>query len=345
MKPRFCTMLLCTLVFGLSVAIQPACGETEDNRSLVRLRLSALPTVSSAPIYIALHEGYFTEHGIDLEIVKFKSSSDALPALAQGQLEIVTGSVSATFYNAIARGLQVKAVADKTHKTPDDRSSAIMVRSELYHQQAVRSLADLAGRSLAFSGRGRKMEYLLEETLAHWGLTFNEVEPVYLAQTARAQALQTGAVDAALLAEPLVTRLLLSGHGEILVYDGELYSELSVSPQTSLVYFGPTLLVDQPQWGRRFMLAYLRGVRTYNEGKTPRNLEIIARYTGLEPEILAQTGWPHINPDGRMATEGIPEFQQWLLRQGLMDDEISLDALFDPSFAAWAADTLSKRES
>jgi len=344
MRPHSCIMLLCTLVFGLSVAIQSASGETEDDRSLIPLKLSALPTVSSAPIYIALHEGYFAEHGIDLEIVKFKSSSDALPALAQGQLDIVTGSVSATFFNAIARGLQVKAVADKTHKTPDDRSSALMVRSTLYHQEQVRSIADLAGRTLAFSGRGRKMEYVLEKVLAHQDLTFDEVEPAYLAQNARAQALQTGAVDSALVGEPLVTRLLLSGHAEVLAYDGELYSQLSLPPQTSLVYFGPTLLVDQPQWGRRFMLAYLRGVRTYNEGKTPRNLEIIAGYTGLEPEILAQTGWPRINPDGRMDTEGIPEFQQWLLRQGLIDEEISLDALFDPGFAAWAADALSERE-
>jgi NitT/TauT family transport system substrate-binding protein len=187
------------------------------------------------------------------------------------------------------------------------------------------------------------MEYFLEQVLERWGLSFDEVKPVYQAESVRAQALEMGAVDATLLAESLVTRLLLSGRGEVLAYEGELYGQVTtMPPQTSLVYFGPALLVDHPEWGRRFMLGYLRGVRTYNQGKTPRNLEIISGYTDLEPDTLTQTGWPQIHPDGRMSQAGISEYQQWLLRQDLVDRTIPVNALFEPGFAAWAAKTLGE---
>ena len=54
------------------------------------------------------------------------------------------------------------------------------------------------------------------------------------------------------------------------------------------LYYGPAFLDKDPELGRRFMVAYLQGVKQYNEGKTERNLEILQNYTRLDRDLLKQ---------------------------------------------------------
>ena len=46
----------------------------------VPIKISLLPYLSYAPIFIALEEGYFTEQGLVLEYVKFNQSGLSMPA-------------------------------------------------------------------------------------------------------------------------------------------------------------------------------------------------------------------------------------------------------------------------
>ena len=325
---RVSVALLVSIVFVGQIAL----GEERTDISLTVIKMSVLPFLSFAPIFIAIEEGYFAEQGIEVEMVKFKSSSDALPALAHGQLDVVGGSISASFFNAVARGLNIKVVADKGHIEPEDKSVALVVREELYQSGQLRSINDLQGKRLALTGRGRKMEHSLELILAHYGLTFEDVEPVYLSHTATVEALKTGAIDIAPLTEPRLTRVVSEGFGVVLAYYGELYEYVSFPSQSAALFFGPNLLDDQPDLARKFLLAYLEGVRAYNQGKTPRNLEIICQYTKLDQELLRKCGWPCIRSDGHLEAPGLMIFQQWLHQNGLVDEMISVEEIVDTKF-------------
>ena len=46
------------------------------------------------------------------------------------------------------------------------------------------------------------------------------------------------------------------------------------------------------------MIAYLKGVRQYNQGKTDRNVEILAKYTEMKPEEVKQSCWIPMRSDG-----------------------------------------------
>ena len=46
------------------------------------------------------------------------------------------------------------------------------------------------------------------------------------------------------------------------------------------------------------MVAYLQGVRQYNEGKTEQNLEIMGNYTKLDRDLLNQSCWMPIAKNG-----------------------------------------------
>jgi len=80
------------------------------------------------------------------------------------------------------------------------------------------------------------------------------------------------------------------------------------------------------------MIAYLKGVRQYNLGKTARNLDIEASATRLDRDLLARTCWQPIRGDGRINVESVLDFQRWAVRRGALDALVPPESFWDPSF-------------
>jgi len=57
-------------------------------------------------------------------------------------------------------------------------------------------------------------------------------------------------------------------------------------------------------------------VRQYNQGKTPRNIEIISRRVQLDPDMARSLCWVPIRNDGAINTQSLLEFQKWGVEQG-----------------------------
>ena len=110
--------------------------------------------------------------------------------------------------------------------------------------------------------------------------------------------------------------------------------------QQAFIAYGPTLLDEGPDAGKRFMAAYLKGVRQYNQGKTERNLDILAKHTGLDEELLMQICWPSFRSDGRIGVQGVLEFQAWAVEKRFLDSVVTEDEFWDPSFLEWANQVL-----
>ena len=68
---------------------------------------------SGAGFYIAEKKGYFKDYNIDVEFATFANSDDMLPALAAGKIDIAGGVSTASFFNSIAQGINVKMMRTK----------------------------------------------------------------------------------------------------------------------------------------------------------------------------------------------------------------------------------------
>jgi NitT/TauT family transport system substrate-binding protein len=91
------------------------------------------------------------------------------------------------------------------------------------------------------------------------------------------------------------------------------------------------------------MTAYLRGVRQYNQGKTPRNLEIVSRRVQLNPDTVASLCWASISNDGSLDTKSLLDFQKWGVEQKLQIRIVNDREYGDPELARNAAATLDKK--
>lgn len=324
----------------LSLAAPVRAGERHAAEDRRPLKMVIAPFLSFAPILIARDEGFFEDAGLDIEFVTMNRSSDAVPLLVQGRIDVLATALFPSHVNAIARGGRIRLVADKGFFDPAGCAYGGLVAS--------RSLVD-SGRLDSPDGlRGLRVTtersswnfYVVGSLLESSGLTIDDVRVVDIPQSAKARAFEDGAVDIASASEPWLT--IITDVGDAVLW--KPYHDIVPGFQMGTILFGPTLLGDDPEAGVRFLVGYLRGVRQYLEGKTERNVEILARWTKLEPDLVRRACWIPVHADATIDTASVLDYERWALGEGLIDRIVPAVEFCDPSFLEQAADRLAGEE-
>src|SRR5918911_1535892 len=94
----------------------------------VPVRYGVQPGSVYSGAFIARDMGYFAQEGLDVDLIPFSSASEIIPALATGQLEAGGISTNPAMWNAVARGVQLKAVLDIYQFIPRRPTNALVVR-------------------------------------------------------------------------------------------------------------------------------------------------------------------------------------------------------------------------
>jgi NitT/TauT family transport system substrate-binding protein len=317
------------LFFGvfLVASTLSACGTGTPAARMDTLKMALSHKIGEAPIFIAEAEGYFAQRNIQMEYVTLESTKKALPLLVSGDVDIYAGSITAGLLNTLYTDKNIKAVADRGRIAAGGCTyMAILIRKDLYDDGRVAQPGDLAGLTFSGSTAGTGA-YLLSTYLARGGLTFKDIRIVGLETQSEIEAYANKAIDGSIASEPDLSSELGSGKAVILVGPEDLLGDL----QTGIIAFNRHLLADNPELGARFLAAYLEGVRQYNQGKTERNLRILADATGAARESLETMCWPLISNDARIDFAALDGFQRWSVAQGQLDNPVTEDQFWDPT--------------
>lgn len=170
-------------------------GDSDDGDS------DDLPTLSIAytsesfnflPLYVAIDEGYFAKHGVDVEATSLASSDRSMAALIGGSVDVTLGAPGATI-NARLRGEQIEIIGG-------------IVNAAMYTlvgAEGVNTLEDLKGRRIGVAGRATGDTLLLLDLLEAGGVNPDDVQLVEVGGTPeRLAALESGAADAGMLLSP-----------------------------------------------------------------------------------------------------------------------------------------------
>ena len=114
-----------------------------DMAAAQAITVGATSSTSDAPIYIAEKKGYFAAEGLDVKVSNFRSAADMVAPLGAGQIEAGAGSASAGLYNAVARGIRIRIVADKASSPPGYGGTKILVRKDHIESGRYKELKDL----------------------------------------------------------------------------------------------------------------------------------------------------------------------------------------------------------
>lgn len=326
---------ICLLLAVGLAGCTPAAAPVQATPAPVKLKVSVLPFLSYAPLFIAQEEGFFKEQGLEVEFVRIDKTSDAMPALAQGQIDVAAGFFDVSTLNAVAKGGGIQYVADKGYLDAKGcGASAWVMRKDLVER--LKDLKNIRGLKVALTPTS-SAEYALDMLLKDVGLSHADVEILNIPLAARLEGLGSGAVDIAAMSDPWTVRAVQAGGVEWRPWQTYLPDF-----QFSVTMFGPNLLVKDRELGQRYLTAYLKGARQYNQGKTARNVAIISQYTQITPEEVQASCWMSIRPDGLIDLNdpGLLAFQDWAVANGYQDAIVAPEKLIDLSLIQAAGQAL-----
>ena len=329
---------------ALLIGATAASAQTAPLNSRVALKVGAIGAVSDAGIFIAQEKGYFRDEGLDVEIVGFKAAPQILPAIATGEVQVSGSAVTPALFNAFARGITMKLVADKGQVAQGFGFAAIVIRSDL--ADTVRDFKDLKGRKFAVMGKGVSSTTQLGKALERGGIEPNEVELIELGLPEMVAALGNKAIDGATLLEPFITFATARNVG--IRWKG-MEDFLPFTGQNGVIIYSQQFTQEQPEAAKRWMAAYLKGTRAYLDAVTKGTDRdginaILAKHTAVKDlALLAKIAPTGFDPNGRMEIKSLEADQDWFLKLGLQQSRADLGKVMDYQYVDYAVARLGKR--
>lgn len=292
-------------------------------------------SASGAGFYIAKEKGYFDAYNINVEFATFGNSDEMLPAVASGEVDVAGGISSASFFNSIAQGIDVRFIADKGHNIKGSSYFTFVIRKDL--QDEIKSYEDFEGKRIAVSTKNAVDDYIFQQMLDHAGLTRDDVEFVLMSDFGNMMsALSNNQIDAALQIEPLIAQGISN---DIHVRFGDA-TDFAPKAQIAMVLGSPKFLGERREVAKRFMAAYLKGVRDYNDafvketGDKDAIIDIMTKHTATkDPEVWKNIGVTGLNPNGSMFIEDIKNQYDFYNSNGAISAELDFDQVIDTSLA------------
>jgi len=303
-----------------------------------KVKVGLLPLVSSAPIFVAVEEGFFREEGVNVELKFFQAAQPIATAMAAGEVDVGATGLTAGLYNALASGLDAKIVADKGREWPGYKLSGIVVSTREW-ERGVRSIEGLSGRRIGVTQIGSTFHYMLGNILERHSMDLSQVKLVPLGGLkSLVEALSGGQLEAIFVAQPFCTQAESAGVGKVILWAGE-----ELKYQIAAIFMSGGLLKKRDM-AKAFLRAYIRGCRVYYDGCLVRDsngrplkaeaffrvLGQIAKYTGLSPEQVV-LDLSYNDRDGELMWDDIPRQINWYRAHGMLTKDLDPQSILDRS--------------
>jgi ABC-type nitrate/sulfonate/bicarbonate transport system substrate-binding protein len=200
----------------------------------------------------------------------------------------------------------------------------------------------MRGRKIALNQLGTTNDIAAETALKRGGLTLQDAELIQLPFTDMTAALSNRNVDMALHNEPFMANALEQGIATRFHSVDEFYPYM----QFSVILYGPHFVRDNPDAARRWMVAYVRGVRDYDNAifkgidKDEVVRLIMKQVTIRDASLFDKMAPIGLDPDGKVNGDGVRSDMRWFVDRGLVQQPPDLDRVLDSSFAEYAVSRL-----
>ena len=303
-------------------------------------------STADVPFYLAEKLGYFREAGISVTFEAFDGAPKMIPPLGVGQLDVGSGAPSAGLYNGVARGISLRMVADKGSPRRGYGYSPLMVRKSLVTGGQYRAVKDLKGLKIGEIAPGGASSATLAKLLATGGLGYGDVQHVFLGFPDHVAAIANGSIDASLANEPYATIMERQGSAVRIMGNDKWYPD----QQIAVLIYGHSMLGERRDVGVRFMRAWIRAVRYYNEALANGHvagknagvvLDTLVEYTDIKDRsdytnMIASS----VNPDGKLNVPSLNDDLEFFKSQNLISSPVTVSAAIDTEFQTTAVRAL-----
>ena len=243
---------------------------------LIPVTVGLLQIAPHAAMQLAIDEGIFEEHGLDVTIQLGQGGAALLPAVSSGSIQFAVGNPLSVLV-AASQGLEMKIVAGYSHQEQGVPASGLVVRAD----SGIASFKDLEGKTVAVNavntlGDLGTMGLVEQDGGDPEAVKFTEIAfPDQLAQ------LEQGNIDAAWIPEPFISAALATDGMEYLGNTFDVIPGLY-----STVTFTSASYADA---NPDVVKAFAEGVAdatAFAMENDDLNREAIVAYTGMPAEVV-----------------------------------------------------------
>jgi NitT/TauT family transport system substrate-binding protein len=274
------------------------------------------------PYYVAMSKGFFTEEGIDFDIVFAPSSAAIMQQLAAGGLDLVATSGLADPIHAIDKGAPVAVL----------RISGQSVPYELMAKPELKSIADLKGKTVSLGGIADITRIYFDRMATPNGLLPGQYDMVFAGATsARFAALKSGAVDAALILPPFNFLAHSNGFKSL----GLSMDYVKNMPFIGIHVSRSWASAHQPLV-RRFLAAYGKGVNWfYEDAHRDEAIDIYAKASNANRNEVSESydffrKIAFFERTGKVSRSGLQNLLDAMKQLGDVQGSLTVDQLVMP---------------
>lgn len=294
-------------------------SEETDAAESLTLRVGTVPFATMAPFMIARDEGRFEEAGLTIVENLATSSAMHVPSLVANEIDIAYGSVVPVI-QAVSRDfdVQIFLINDIGGDGTDDTASGLYALPG-----GVTDPEDLRGAAIAINALGAGQQLTTTTSLAQHGLQPGDYELVEVPPSEQLQALETGQVDAAWLADPFLTigRVEFDAHQIVPSYGGETAGHPDGAWITT-----PGYAAENPEALELFIEVMSEVLRESAESEDQARVrEIIPTFMEVDEDLVAE--FSRMNFDPNNSLDLVADVYGLALEYGLIETEIDPDSL------------------
>jgi NitT/TauT family transport system substrate-binding protein len=160
------------------------------------------------PAFVAKDEGIFEKNGLTVTLTRFPNTTVIVPAIVSGNISIGASTLPNIILGGQA-GLDLVAISGASRLQKSNPRTQLVTRNGL----TVASAKDLVGKRVGVPGINSLFDVYLRKWLLADGVRLNQVTIAEVPFAAMGDLLKTGQLDAAVVVEPLLGRILSSGAG------------------------------------------------------------------------------------------------------------------------------------
>jgi sulfonate transport system substrate-binding protein len=336
-------------IAGLFIAASTNAA-AQNSSTPVHLDVATQALTTQAPLFIAQEKGYFAQERLEVAFQFIGGGTVNLQALAIKQADIATGSPSPALWNAVAREIPIKVTAAISSLSPDPATGFtsamwLVLPTGTPGRGPIKTYADLKGRTIGVLGRGLGAEIFVDAALQKGGLTLKDAELKEVRGADVYVAFTNGAVDAATEIEPFVTL----GADKGLLVRWKNAAELTPGRVAAVMMFGPRLSDRTDDVGARFMTAWTRAARDYNDAFGPKHrdedrvVKILTNYTDVkDPALYPRMTWHYVDPNCTTAADVLKLDLEWDVEHGYVQKKPDLGAAIDDRYCQAALKKLGR---